>query len=163
MRSVVVVLPASMCAMIPMFRVRASGYSRIDRPLSDPPPFLTSCSVCATVICSAGVAIRRSPSHEEPAPGGRFGIPLRSPSVVRERLVRLGHLVHVLAPLDARPLAVGRVHDLGDEALRERVLAPLPRVVHEPAERERGAALRLDFDREDRKSTRLNSSHVAIS
>src|SRR5437773_2294648 len=114
-----------MCAMIPMFRVRASGYSRIDRPLSDPPSFLGSRSACATVICSAGVAITRSPSHEDPGPSGRFGIPLRSPSVVRERLVRLGHLVHVLAPLDARSLAVGRVHDLGHEPLRERVLPTL--------------------------------------
>ena len=29
MRSVVVVLPASMCAMIPMFRVRSRGNSRL--------------------------------------------------------------------------------------------------------------------------------------
>ena len=45
-----VVLPASMWAMIPMFRVRASGYSRISKTFPAFP--LTSCSVCATCFVS---------------------------------------------------------------------------------------------------------------
>src|SRR5919108_3823283 len=123
MRSVVVVLPASMWAMMPMLRVRARGYSRIASPL---PPSLTFCSVVATCIFSAGTAITRSPSHGQPAPRGRSGVPRRSPSVVGERLVRLGHLVHVRPPLHGRALAVRGVHDLRDEPFGHRVLPPGP-------------------------------------
>src|SRR3954447_5356632 len=149
MRSVVVVLPASMWAMIPMLRVRARGYSRTSSPL---PPFLTSCSVVATSIFLAGTAIRRPPLPQalqrKPAPGGGSRAALPSPAVVGEGAVRLGHLVHVLASLHRGAGAVGGVHDLGDESLRHRVLAPRAREVHEPAHRERGAALRLDLDRD---------------
>src|SRR5687768_13755956 len=98
-----------MCAMMPMLRVRARGYSRIASPL---PPPVTLCSVVDTCILSAGTAIIGSPPHGKPAPGGRSGVPLRSPSVMRERLVGLRHLVHVLAALDGCALAVGGVHDL---------------------------------------------------
>src|SRR6476646_3276118 len=145
MRSVVVVLPASMWAMMPMLRVRASGYSRTSSPL---PPFLVSCSVVATSIVLAGTAITRPPPHQKPAPGGGSRVAPPSPAVVREGPVRLGHLVHVLASLHRGAGAVGGVHDLGDESLRHRVLAPCAREVHEPAHRERGAALRLDLDRD---------------
>src|SRR5919106_5511995 len=101
-----------MCAMMPMLRVRASGYSRIASPL----PPASFCSVCATCILSAGTAIIGSPPHGKPAPGGRSGGPPRSPSVVRESLVRLGHLVHVFPPLHGCPLAVGGVHDLRNQS-----------------------------------------------
>src|ERR1044072_4228577 len=126
MRSVVVVLPASMWAMIPMLRVRASGYSRISSPL----PFFRSWSVAATAIGLLPWVGR-----------GRL------PAVVREGAVGLRHLVHVLAPLDRGAGPVGGVHDLGDEALGHRVLATRAREVHEPAHRERRAALRLELDR----------------
>src|SRR5215213_3086355 len=126
MRSVVVVLPASMWAMMPMLRVRARGYSRTSSPL----PFLTSWSVAATFDRSSFV--------------GSAGA---LPAVVREGAVGLRHLVHVLAPLDRGARTVGGVHDLGAEALGHRVLATGAREVHEPAHRERRAALRLDLDR----------------
>src|SRR6185503_300730 len=126
-----------MCAMIPMLRVRARGYSRIASPL---PPPVTFCSVVATCILSAGTAITGSPPHGKPAPGGRSGVPLRSPSVVSESLVRLGHLVHVLAALHRRALAVGGVHDLRDQPLGHRVLAPRAGEVHQPSEGERRAS-----------------------
>src|SRR5918995_3501939 len=117
MRSVVVVLPASMWAMMPMLRVRARGYSRIESPL----PSFTFCSVCDTCILSAGTAISRPPPHGKPAPGGRSGGARRSPSVMRERSVGLGHLVHVLAPLDGGPLPGRGVHDLRHQTLGHRV------------------------------------------
>src|SRR5918992_4241796 len=107
-----------MCAMMPMLRVRASGYSRIASPL----PPATFCSVVATCILSAGTAIIGSPPHGRPAPGGRSGVPRRSPSVMREGLVGLGHLVHVLAPFDGGSLAARGVHDLGHQTLGHRVL-----------------------------------------
>src|SRR6266542_2488314 len=183
MRSVVVVLPASMWAMIPMFRVLPSGYSRMTRP-----PFpdgcwrsFVACAASATSSSSnfvAGTAISdplvrpgayrpalptdllsgRGLPLEAPGPpvrpgayrpavptdllSGR-GLPLEapgplhkcrapararprsflrcSPSVMGERLVRLGHLVEVLAALAGE--------------------------VHQPPQRQRRAARRTDLDR----------------
>src|SRR6185503_2933652 len=123
MRSVVVVLPASMWAMIPMFRVRASGYSRMTRGLLPPPVRLTvSRAACATFTSLAAVAT-----------------PL--PPVVGERLVRFRHLVHVLASLDRRSLARRRVQQLRRQAVGHGVLAPLPGVVDQPPQGQRGASV----------------------
>src|SRR5207249_2419762 len=134
-----------MCAMIPMFRVRTSGYSRITRALLAPPVAVRPASLAACATWSsflAGVPISRSPNcHPPGSPRARPRIPLRSPSVVRERLVRFRHLVHVLAPLHRGTLAVRGVHDLGRQPLGHRVLASLARVVHQPAKRQRGPPL----------------------
>src|SRR3712207_7121423 len=65
------------------------------------------------------------------------------PAVVREGLVRLGHLVGVLAALDRGAQTVARVEQFVHQALGHRLLTT-------------GAAV-------DRKSTRLNSSHANIS
>src|SRR6266536_4496567 len=209
MRSVVVVLPASMWAMIPMFRVLPSGYSRMTRP-----PFpdgcwrsFVACAASATSSSSnfvAGTAISdplvrpgayrsalptdllsgRGLPLEAPGPpvrpgayrpavptdllSGR-GLPLEapgplhkcrapararprsflrcSPSVMGERLVRLGHLVEVLAALHRRALADGGLHDLAHQPLAHRVLAALAGEVHQPPQRQRRAARRTDLDR----------------
>src|SRR5664279_1607451 len=69
------------------------------------------------------------------------------PAVVREGLVALGHLVHVLTPLDAGAEAVAGVEQLVHEALGHRLLAALPAVLHEPAHREGVAAAGADLDR----------------
>src|SRR5438093_7235338 len=109
-----------MWAMIPMLRVRARGYSRIASPF---PPFLTSCSVVVTCIISVGLAaISGTPGQRKPAPGGGLCGSLPSPAIVRERLVGLGHLVHVLAPLHRGAGSVRSIHDLGDEAFGHGVL-----------------------------------------
>src|SRR5215203_4489198 len=104
MRSVVVVLPASMCAMIPMLRVLASWawLLAITSPLRFGP--------------CAGVGDR--PAYPRAAVAG--GVP--SPAVVREGLVGLGHLVRVLAALDRGTQAVARVEELVHEALGHRLL-----------------------------------------
>src|SRR6266571_6075244 len=134
--------------MIPMFRVLASGYSRMTRPpLPGDPPCrsLVTCAASATSPSSfsAGTAIATVPSRDSPGSrGARPRSPRRSPSspaVVRERLVRLGHLVHVLAPLHRRALAARGVHQLADQALGHGVLAARASVVHEPSKRERRA------------------------
>ena len=59
MRSVVVVLPASMWAMIPMLRVRASGYSRISKTFPALPfdVLFGLCHFDISGIFSAGLAI----------------------------------------------------------------------------------------------------------
>src|SRR5919108_3256973 len=98
MRSVVVVLPASMWAMIPMFRTRSSAMR-----------------VCVVAIAAL-------------------------PAVVRERLVRLRHPVHVVLALVGAALLVERVEDLAGELLLHPFLAPLARVLDEPAHGQRPRA-----------------------
>src|SRR5262245_20571325 len=134
--------------MIPMFRVLASGYSRITSSLPGPVPRpVTFSTVSATSTLSAGTAIS-DPPHESPGSmRARQRNASRSPSIMRERPVRLRHLVHVLAPLDGDPLAVGGVHDLPDESLGHRVLLAGTRVVHDPAHRERRPPGRPDLHR----------------
>src|SRR4029078_5856634 len=97
---------ASMCAMIPMFRVLASGTWR----------------VIARVVP---------------------GLPLE----MAEGLVGLGHLVGVLAALDARAEAVHRVHDLRGELLGHALAAALAGGLDEPAHAERQPAIAADLDR----------------
>src|SRR3954470_689999 len=129
MRSVVVVLPASMCAMIPMLRVLASW-----------------AALAITYSSSFGSAcgFRGSPGLP-PAAGADERL---SPAVVREGLVRLGHLVRVLAPLHGGTEAVARIEQLVHEALGHRLLAAGPAVLDQPAQAERGAPRRTDLDRD---------------
>src|SRR5690606_14368808 len=68
------------------------------------------------------------------------------PAVVGECLVRLGHLVGVFTALDRGTEAVRGVEDLVLQTLGHRLLATRLRVAHEPAQRERVRAVRLDLD-----------------
>src|SRR5438132_3691120 len=131
MRSVVVVLPASIWAMIPMFRVRASGYSRMTRGLPAPVGArpVVSFAACAMSSFLAGVAIS--------------GLP----PVMGERPVRLRHLVHVFLALDRGPGPARSVHELRGQSLGHAVLATRPGVVDQPAERERRSAGGPNLDR----------------
>src|SRR3954453_23717190 len=131
MRSVVVVLPASMCAMMPMLRtlVRSVWMSTATESL-----FLR---VEKRLGCG-----RRTPVLSAVFPSRR------SPAVVSEGLVGLGHLVGVLALLHSGAEAVGGVEDLVHQALGHRLLATVRGVPDEPAQRQRGAAVGLDLDRD---------------
>src|SRR5947208_9211594 len=96
MRSVVVVLPASMWAMMPMFRVFSSEYCR-------------STSSSAFFLSTY---MRRG--------GPGCGPPLRRiplPAVMRERFVGLRHLVRVFPLLHGGAAVVGGVQQLGRELL----------------------------------------------
>src|SRR5262245_12521517 len=75
-------------------------------------------------------------------------LPFRLPAIVRERLVGLGHTMHVLAFLDRIPFASGGVHDLGGEFVNHSLLAPITRVRHQPAHRQGDAAAGADLDRD---------------
>src|SRR5438105_13969628 len=97
MRSVVVVLPASMWAMIPMFLTRS-------RPI---------CVFVAVAMATTGRAAacprQRTTGRGAGEPGGstaghgkRFS--LRSPSVMRKRLVGLRHPVEVVLALEGAAL-----------------------------------------------------------
>src|SRR5674476_1563204 len=93
-----------MCAMMPMLRTLLRSMS-------------TSSATCEALLLRSGGAVRR----------------LVSPAVVRERPVRLGHLVHVLAPLDRGTKAVARVEELVHQALGHGLLATSAREVDQPA------------------------------
>src|SRR5687768_7448748 len=66
---------------------------------------------------------------------------------MREGLVRLRHLVRVLALLHRAAAVLAGVEDLGGELVHHRLLAPAAAVGDEPADRERGAALGTHLDR----------------
>ena len=66
---------------------------------------------------------------------------------MRERPVRLRHLLQVFPTLDRRAQTVARIQQLGGEATRHRLLAPLTRVADDPADRERGRAPGAHLDR----------------
>src|SRR6187431_1441847 len=128
MRSVVVVLPASMCAMMPMLRTLFRSVS----------------TSCATGV-PPDVQERKGKGSgcREPKPRHPLGL---LPAVVGERAVRLGHLVRVFTTLDGGTEAVRRVEDLVGETLGHRLLATGLRVAREPAEGEGVGAVRLDLD-----------------
>src|SRR4051794_4085784 len=71
----------------------------------------------------------------------------RSPAVVGEGLVGLGHLVGVLALLHSGTEAVGGVEDLVHQTLGHRLLATVRGVADQPAQGQRRAAAGLDLDR----------------
>src|SRR6266511_1369929 len=178
MRSVVVVFPASMCAMIPMFRMRARGTSRIT---GTPLPRISFGSAAISLYLSlsplaAGrraflrggrrwspppdacgrtprVADRGDRAPKGPAVDPEAACPRRPtngglPAVVRERPVRLGHLLHVVLALDRGADAVAGVHQLGGQPLGHRLLAALAGVPDDPADRERRRPAGPHLDRD---------------
>src|SRR3954454_1871788 len=120
MRSVVVVLPASMCAMIPMLRVLASW-----------------AALAITYSSSFGSAcgFRGSPGVPPAAGAGER----MSPAGVREGLGRLGHLVAGLAPLQRGAEAVARLERFVHQARGHRLLTTPAVVLDEPAQADGGA------------------------
>src|SRR5262245_46571067 len=133
MRSLTVVLPASMCAMMPMLRTRVTSVflpaGFLDMGVRNSrlqPASLTK--VCAWRVFRLDRCARflhRDADQRrrtlKPNRGGHRCPPRsvsasRLPGEVAERLVRLGHLVDVLALGERAALALGR----GDELLGER-------------------------------------------
>src|ERR1700733_3246245 len=126
MRSVVVVLPASMCAMMPILRTFVRSVS-------------TSCAtavfsfvrVVAVVVTLGGRVTRRRDY---------------SPAVVCEGSVRLGHLVRVLTPLDGRPKAIAGIQDFVCQPLGHRLLPALPREADQPPQSQSGRPFGPNLD-----------------
>src|SRR4051794_16115302 len=114
MRSVVVVLPASMWAMMPMLRYLSSGWLRA----------MTSNS-------NALAGLMRSPAKA----GIQIEFRDRLPAVVAEGAVRLGHPVRVLALLDRVAAIARRVHQLARQAAGHRLLRAVARGGDQPADR----------------------------
>src|SRR5579859_7297548 len=106
MRSVVVVFPASMCAMMPMLRTLARSSAA----------FVAMMARLLSRVCK--------------------GLAAGLPAVVREGLVGLSHLVGVLASLDRGSQTVGRVEQLVHQPFGHRLLAAGAGVGDQPAQRQ---------------------------
>src|SRR6185369_2481264 len=120
MRSVVVVLPASICALMPMFRYLSIGVLR------------------ATLYLSFA-SLAPSPS------GTALCLKCCLEPVVRERLVRFRHAVHFFALLDGAAAPLGRFHQLAGQAGVHGLLAALLRRFAQPAHGQRRAPRRAHF------------------
>src|SRR5664280_2267742 len=112
-----------MCAMMPMLRTLLRSVR-------------TSSATVSFSHVGSGRRVAPAGGCVCPCPGWvpSDGHPRRSPAVVRERSVGLGHLVGVLALLDRGAEAVRGVEDLVHEALGHGLLAALPRVADQPAQ-----------------------------
>src|SRR5688500_19121443 len=104
MRSLVVVFPASICAAIPIFRVRSWVYCR-------PGEFTDFCSITASIFVQ-GIKTPRCFGH-----GAYLFKKPFLPAEVRERFVRLRHLMHFVPLADRVTLTLVSIHNL----TRERV------------------------------------------
>src|SRR3954453_14163167 len=136
MRSVVVVLPASMCAMMPMLRTLVRSVSTSCATARFPLfRLLVRCSVAP-----GGQLTPMSPTTRLTTAGGQ------SPAVVREGPVRLGHLVGVLTPLDCGTQAVAGVQDLVRQTLDHGFLPARLREADQPAQCQRGRPLGTHLD-----------------
>src|SRR6202140_5366580 len=112
MRSVDVVFPASMCAMIPMLRVSSSLNTR--------------------AILSFQVPLLRNSLL---------------PAIMRECLVRFRHAVHVFLLLHRPAARIRRVGPLFRQLVHHRLARALPRILQQPANRQRLPAERIHFHR----------------
>src|SRR5437899_11858677 len=128
MRSVVVVLPASMWAMIPMLRVFSSEYCRSTSAAL--PPYDSSSHA------KRGVSLR-PPLH----------LGLQLPAIMRERLVGLRHLVRVFSLLHGRATIARRVEQLGGQLVRHAALGAPAGGADDPPHGEGRAPVGTHFDR----------------
>src|SRR6266481_3948926 len=115
MRSVSVVLPASMWAAMPMFRVRSSGNFR-----SGEFGFFTPAGDCFS----------------------RVAVAITLPAEMSEGAVRLCHLVSIVALLDRVALAGRSVFQFGGERIGHRHAAAAVGVLDDPAHGEGNLARR---------------------
>src|SRR3954453_22681107 len=105
MRSVSVVLPASMCAAMPMFRVRSSGNFR-----SGEFGFFAAAGFCSSVAVAISL-----------------------PAEMSESAICLRHFVSVVALLDRVALTGSGVLQFGGERVGHGHAAPAVRVLDDPA------------------------------
>src|SRR5213595_1139088 len=134
MRSVVVVFPASMWAMMPMLRIWSSGVVRgIALPYS------------AKTRGDQAPTVGRSRSARTPRQ--RRGVNPPLPAIVGEGPVGLGHPVRVFFLLYGLALALRGEDQLGGQPLRHVLLAPGAAERDQPAHAKRRAPLGPHFYR----------------
>src|ERR1700694_2061831 len=147
MRSVVVVFPASMWAMMPMFRILSSG---VVRGIA----VLYSAKTRGDLDAHAGpVSLRHhrrafgSLDAGSLSAGSRSCRSRRLPPVMRESAIRFRHPVRVFLLLNRLALALRGENELGGEALRHRFFLARTAVLDQPAHPQRRAPLRPYLDR----------------
>src|SRR6266446_6901994 len=118
MRSVDVVFPASMCAIIPMLRVSSSLNTL---PMAPETAFFSPARVATASLTTT--------TNPLPAPF--------LPAIMRERLVRFRHAMHVFLLLDGPAARIRRVNQLIRELVHHRLARALPRILQQPANRQR--------------------------
>src|ERR1700682_2851727 len=123
MRSVDVVFPASMCAMIPMLRVSSSLNTL---PMVPETAFFSPARVATASLTTTTYSL---------------------PSVMCERLVRFRHAVHVFLLLHRPAARIRRVNQLIRELVHHRLARALPRILQQPANRQRLPPERIHFHR----------------
>src|SRR5438552_15336200 len=133
MRSVVAVLPASICAAIPMLRVRSIGYRRFGE-FGD---FLA-----AGLVCSNTASISKSCfllSENENAPGQLTAIGAHSetillPAEMCKCLVGLRHFMDLVTFANRVSLSLVSIHDFRGQGLLHRNPLAGFREIYQPAQ-----------------------------
>src|SRR5690349_8855551 len=131
MRSVDVVFPASMCAIIPMLRVSSSLNAR---PMAPGTAFFSPVRVATASFTTT--------TYPLPAP---FLYALL-PTIMRERLVRFRHAVYIFLFLDRSAARIGRVNQFIRELVHHRLARAFPGILQQPANRQRLSAERIHFN-----------------
>src|SRR5882757_4997966 len=128
MRSVDVVFPASMCAIIPMLRVSSSLNAL---PIAPGTAFFSPARVATASLTPTTYSLL--------APF--------LPAIMRERLVRFRHAMHVFLLLHRSAARVCRVNQLVRELVHHGLTRAFPRILQQPANCERLPAERIHFHR----------------
>src|SRR5713226_7782921 len=123
MRSVDVVFPASMCAIIPMLRVSSSLNAL---PIVPEAAFFSPTRVATVSLTPTTYSL---------------------PAVVRERLVRFRHAVHVFLLLHRPATRICGVNQLIRELVHHGLARAFPRILQQPANRQRLPPERIHFHR----------------
>src|SRR5262249_46219290 len=139
MRSVVVVLPASMWAMMPIFLHRSNG-TVLDTAFVFFSSLRTSCSptVFAGVLKFQPICGGRPPSITQ--------LP-QLPPIMRESLIGFRHAVYIFFLLDRCPTAISRIEQLVSQLVDHPLLSTSSGVRDQPANRQRCAPIGIHFHR----------------
>src|ERR1700679_2086113 len=130
MRSVAVVLPASICAMMPILRQRFRGIVR------------------ATSILPCGINRRYSYNNLSPKPRPKTKTARSAlPAIVSKGLVCFRHAVDVFLLLHRSAAAICSIQQFVRELVYHALFTTATTVGDKPANGERGAPLRVHFDR----------------
>src|SRR5882724_6941466 len=145
MRSVVVVLPASIWAAIPMLRVRCIGYCRFGE-LGEATGAGFVFSNTASIYNPDFSWLRTKAPRERSAVGARLDYILL-PAEMCKCLVGLGHLMHLIAFTDGVSQALVGFHDFGGQCFSHGDALPRISEIHEPAQCQGELPIRRDFQR----------------
>src|SRR5215472_16212304 len=142
MRSVVVVFPASMCAMMPMFLQRSNG-----TVLGTTNSFWAPNLNCYVVVIPRRLLFSPKDLGARRANRSRVWRASLLPPVMRKRLVRFRHAMHIFFLLDGGAAAIGRVQQLIAQLVHHPLFATAPRITDDPADRQRGSPIGIHLDR----------------